>query len=109
MEHAANKVRIKGPPGPHSREYHETVLKRLTDKLLGCRGVAQCRAALLGKPLQLTGRLRIPLYRPGRPLDIDFTGEGQRPVVNAGPNPSSGRWPLTPSSSSHSQCVPAHH
>ncbi|MDC0711675.1 hypothetical protein POL68_24620 [Stigmatella sp. ncwal1] len=36
-----------------------------------------------GKPLRLSGRLRIPLDRPGRPLDIDFAGAGQTPVVNA--------------------------
>lgn len=36
-----------------------------------------------GKPLQLSERLRIPMSRPGKPLDIDFAGAGQTPVVNA--------------------------
>lgn len=47
MEHVANKVRIKGHQGPHPREYHELILKRLTDRMRGCRGAEQCRAALL--------------------------------------------------------------
>lgn len=47
MEHVANKVRIRGHQGPHPREYHEAVLKRLTDRMRGCRGAAQCRAALI--------------------------------------------------------------
>lgn len=36
-----------------------------------------------GKPLDISERLRIPLYKPGKPLDIDFAGAGQAPVVNA--------------------------
>lgn len=46
MEHVANKVRIKGHQGPHPREYHEAVLSRITDRMRGCRGTEQCRAAL---------------------------------------------------------------
>jgi hypothetical protein len=49
MEHVANKVRVRGHQGPHPREYHEIVLKRLTDAMRGCRGIAQCRAALTGE------------------------------------------------------------
>jgi hypothetical protein len=37
-----------------------------------------------GKPLQLSERLRIPIYKPGKPLDIDFAGAGQTPVVSTG-------------------------
>lgn len=46
LEDVANKVRIQGHQGPHPREYHELVLKRLTDRMRGCRDTAQCRAAL---------------------------------------------------------------
>ncbi|WNG42861.1 hypothetical protein F0U60_01190 [Archangium minus] len=36
-----------------------------------------------GKPLQLSERLQVPVSRPGKPLDIDFAGAGQSPVVSA--------------------------
>jgi hypothetical protein len=44
-----NQVRIKGHKGPHSREYHQAVLDRIERAMLGCRGAAQCRAALVGE------------------------------------------------------------
>lgn len=37
-----------------------------------------------GKPLRVSERLRIPMRRPGIPLDLDFAGAGQTPVVNEG-------------------------
>ncbi|QRO02954.1 AHH domain-containing protein [Archangium violaceum] len=43
----ANQVRIKGHKGPHSREYHQAVLDRIARAMQGCRGAAQCRAALV--------------------------------------------------------------
>lgn len=43
----ANLVRIKGHQGPHPREYHEEVLRRITEATKGCRNQAQCRAALV--------------------------------------------------------------
>jgi hypothetical protein len=36
-----------------------------------------------GRPVDIRERLRIPLSRPGKPLDIDFAGAGQAPIVNA--------------------------
>ncbi|MCY1041124.1 hypothetical protein OV208_07315 [Corallococcus sp. bb12-1] len=36
-----------------------------------------------GKPVEVRERLRIPLSRPGNPLDFDFAGAGQTPIVNA--------------------------
>ncbi len=36
-----------------------------------------------GKPVTIHERLRIPIYRPGKPLDIEFAGAGQTPIVNA--------------------------
>lgn len=36
-----------------------------------------------GKPVEIKERLRIPVYKPGRPLDIEFAGVGQTPIVNA--------------------------
>ncbi|WP_233595592.1 MULTISPECIES: AHH domain-containing protein [Corallococcus] len=47
LSDAANKVRIKGHRGPHSREYHATVFERLGLAMKGCEGIAQCRAALV--------------------------------------------------------------
>ncbi|ATB30888.1 AHH domain-containing protein [Melittangium boletus] len=43
----ANLVRIKGHKGPHPREYHEEVLRRIDLTMRGCRGAAQCRAVLV--------------------------------------------------------------
>jgi hypothetical protein len=43
----ANQVRIRGHRGPHPRAYHEEVLRRIRLSMLGCRGVAQCRNALV--------------------------------------------------------------
>jgi hypothetical protein len=57
----ANQVRIQGHKGPHSREYHQTVLDRIARAMQGCRGAAQCRAALvdelakIAKDLTTTG------------------------------------------------------
>lgn len=36
-----------------------------------------------GKPVRLTERLRVPVLKSGRPLDLDFAGAGQTPIVNA--------------------------
>ena len=44
---AANKVRIQGHQGPHPRQYHEEVLRRIDQATQGCRGPAQCREALV--------------------------------------------------------------
>ncbi|MCP3100531.1 hypothetical protein LZ198_16805 [Myxococcus sp. K15C18031901] len=35
-----------------------------------------------GKPVELHERLRIPIYRPGEPLDIEFAGIGLTPIVS---------------------------
>jgi hypothetical protein len=40
-------------------------------------------AFVQGKPVELRERLRIPLFKPGRPLDIEFAGAGQPPIVSA--------------------------
>jgi hypothetical protein len=45
----ANLVRIKGHQGPHPREYHEEVLRRLTQAMKGCRDIAQCRVKLINE------------------------------------------------------------
>jgi hypothetical protein len=36
-----------------------------------------------GRPVGLAGPLRIPIDRPGKPLDLNFAGAGQTPIVNA--------------------------
>ena len=36
-----------------------------------------------GKLLEVTAPLRIPVDRPGNPLDLDFAGAGQTPIVSA--------------------------
>lgn len=40
-------------------------------------------AFIQGRPVEIAERLRIPIFRPGRPLDIDFAGAGQTPIVSA--------------------------
>ncbi|QDE84493.1 imm11 family protein [Myxococcus xanthus] len=35
-----------------------------------------------GKPVEVHERLRIPIYRPGESLDIEFAGAGGTPVVS---------------------------
>jgi hypothetical protein len=42
----ANKVRVKGHVGPHPREYHEEVYRRLDEATTGCRTMQRCRQAL---------------------------------------------------------------
>jgi hypothetical protein len=42
----ANKIRIRGHRGPHPREYHEEVYRRLREALQGCRGINPCRESL---------------------------------------------------------------
>ena len=36
-----------------------------------------------GLPIDIEGRLRVPLYRPGRPLDFSVTSVGGAPIVHA--------------------------
>ncbi|SEU30680.1 imm11 family protein [Stigmatella erecta] len=40
-------------------------------------------AFIQGKPVELRERLRIPLFKPGKPLDLEFAGAGQTPIVSA--------------------------
>ncbi|WP_375761344.1 AHH domain-containing protein [Corallococcus exercitus] len=47
LNDAANLVRINGHRGPHPAEYHQSVFNRLTQAMAECRGVAQCRTALV--------------------------------------------------------------
>jgi hypothetical protein len=36
-----------------------------------------------GRPVEVRERLRVPIDRPGQPLDFDTAGVGQAPIVNA--------------------------
>ncbi|NMO16616.1 hypothetical protein HPC49_21620 [Pyxidicoccus fallax] len=47
LSDSANLVRIKGHQGPHPREYHEEVLRRITEAMKGCRGPEMCRVKLV--------------------------------------------------------------
>ena len=35
-----------------------------------------------GKPIEVRDRLRIPIFQAGKPLDIEFAGAGQAPIVS---------------------------
>ncbi|NOK23874.1 AHH domain-containing protein, partial [Corallococcus carmarthensis] len=50
-----NTVRVPGHQGPHPREYHQAVYKRLSDALGRCRTIMNCREALV-EELQALGR-----------------------------------------------------
>ncbi|MFP2902053.1 AHH domain-containing protein [Corallococcus sp. 4LFB] len=47
LNDTANLVRINGHRGPHPAEYHQAVLNRISKAMGKCRGVAQCRTALM--------------------------------------------------------------
>ncbi|QAT87620.1 putative lipoprotein [Corallococcus coralloides] len=47
LNDSANLVRINGHRGPHPAEYHQAVFNRITKAVAKCRGVAQCRTALV--------------------------------------------------------------
>jgi hypothetical protein len=46
LDDPANIVRVKGHKGPHPQEYHERVLRRLTEATRRCRTQHECRDAL---------------------------------------------------------------
>jgi len=46
LDDPANKVRVKGHQGPHPKEYHEEVYRRLDEATSDCSSMAQCRTAL---------------------------------------------------------------
>lgn len=53
----ANLVRIRGHKGPHPRAYHEEVFSRLNLATQDCRGVAQCRMALVAELAKIAKEL----------------------------------------------------
>src|SRR5690242_2645567 len=36
-----------------------------------------------GRRVEDPGPLRIPIFKPGKPIDIEFAGAGQTPIVSA--------------------------
>ncbi|QSQ24207.1 AHH domain-containing protein [Pyxidicoccus parkwayensis] len=56
----ANLIRIRGHAGPHPREYHEEVYRRVFQATATCRGVAACRAALTGELRRIARDLMTP-------------------------------------------------
>lgn len=54
---AENQVRIKGHKGPHPREYHEEVSRRIERALSVCRNTAECRAALVDELARIAREL----------------------------------------------------
>jgi hypothetical protein len=61
----ANIVRVKGHKGPHPREYHERIWRRLTDAERGCSTMQQCREALTAE----LRRLAVEINTPGTRLN----------------------------------------
>ncbi len=58
MEDPANKVRIPGHKGPHPKEYHERVFRRLGNAVKRCKTTAQCREALTRELKNLADELQ---------------------------------------------------
>ncbi|WPB75528.1 AHH domain-containing protein [Archangium violaceum] len=58
MEDPANKVRVPGHKGPHPKEYHERIYRRLQDAMEDCETTAQCREALTRELASLAAQLR---------------------------------------------------
>ncbi|EPX56966.1 hypothetical protein D187_006720 [Cystobacter fuscus DSM 2262] len=48
LEDPKNIVYLRDHKGPHPREYHREVFKRLSDALKGCKTLVACRAKLVG-------------------------------------------------------------
>lgn len=57
LEDVANKVRLGGHKGPHPREYHEAVLRRLNDALGKCRNKDACRSRLVEELAKIADEL----------------------------------------------------
>ena len=70
LDDLANIVPVKGHKGPHPKEYHRRVLRRLSDATEGCRTMQQCREALTAE----LGRLGQEIATPGTTLNKLVTG-----------------------------------
>ncbi|WP_164013433.1 AHH domain-containing protein [Pyxidicoccus trucidator] len=57
LDDVANRVRLGGHQGPHPREYHEAVLRRLNHALGKCRNTETCRARLVEELATLADEL----------------------------------------------------
>lgn len=60
VEDVSNKVRLGGHQGPHPREYHEAVLRRLNDALGKCRNTGTCRSRLVEELAKIANELLTP-------------------------------------------------
>jgi hypothetical protein len=56
----ANQVRLGGHQGPHPREYHQIVLRRLNDALGKCRDKETCRVRLVEELAKIADELLTP-------------------------------------------------
>ncbi|RKH09953.1 hypothetical protein D7X74_28485 [Corallococcus sp. CA047B] len=53
LSDTVNQVRIRGHKGPHPREYHQEVYRRLQLATQGCREMQSCRQALTGELMKI--------------------------------------------------------
>ncbi|WP_309891983.1 AHH domain-containing protein [Archangium sp.] len=65
MKDVENTVPIEGHKGPHPERYHRIVFRELDQAMQGCRGVAECRAALT----KTLGMLAKEIATPGTELN----------------------------------------
>ncbi|NMO21443.1 AHH domain-containing protein [Pyxidicoccus fallax] len=57
LDDPANRVRVPGHKGPHPREYHEEVYRRLREAMEGCRTIQSCSEGLVGELRNLAAEI----------------------------------------------------
>ncbi|HEX8823418.1 MAG TPA: AHH domain-containing protein, partial [Archangium sp.] len=77
LDDPANKVRVNGHKGPHPREYHEEVYRRLNEATLDRGSIQQCRAVLIDELTALAKVLPSLLMR-GEPARFEEGFYGMR-------------------------------
>jgi hypothetical protein len=56
----ANIVRVQGHQGPHPKEYHQRILRRLREATAECRTLKQCREVLTAELQRLARQIATP-------------------------------------------------
>lgn len=58
LDDPANRVRVPGHKGPHPREYHEEIYRRLREATDDCHSMQHCREGLIGELRALAVEIR---------------------------------------------------
>jgi hypothetical protein len=60
LDDPANIVYLRDHKGPHPKEYHSEIFKRIRDALKGCRAQVTCRAKLVRALDEIAGEVCTP-------------------------------------------------